>query len=601
MGGCASTRLAPLTSQTEPGLLDADEQKLWATADRLEAEITAKVKPAVSHEPVEKYLAEVLTRLTPDFNNPNVRVRIRVLPDPNPNAFVLPNGAMYVNSGLLALLENEAQIAAVLGHEFYHFKNRHSCRERIKEHNALVTGVIVGSALGGLAGTAELWQISSVSGYSQRLESEADRESLFAMMKAGYEGEQAIKAFERLQSVSKEEKGREVERFTAHPKLSDRIASYRKGLRGPETQQYASGARVAQDPYSEKIFETVLDNVALNLDEDNYDVAGNDIERCLRLKPECARAHFLRGELLRTGPSTDADVWQHALDCYGRSIQCDPSFAEAYREIGLLRRQLNDRAGAGESLQKYLTMAGEAVDSPIVKSYLDRLGDTSDTIAPPYRAPQITEKDFREKVKTLGMMPMVIPGGISSADKKKEEFEAALVKNLEAGGYRVVPSSAFKTRYDAIRKLVGAVYDPNTGERVEGRHDIVVDHVRREYLAAHKIDALVYPAIAVVSAHWSANRAEWHGTHAATTGKEGLWAALAAPSAYGTIPALSFRLLITSTYGEACFLGFGGMELCSRVSGGGFVGVPAHELLVDPAKNVKSVEIACRVLAGETQ
>ncbi len=223
-GGCVSTRMEPLTSQTDPALLKQDERTLWTTADRLEGQIATHVEPVSGHEQAEQYLTEIVQKLTPDFSNPNFHIRVRILPDPSPNAFVFPNGAMYVNSGLLALLENEAQIATVLGHEFAHFQNRHSYREKIKEDNEMVKGAIFGGALGVLAGApdgvnsaADLWRISSVSGYSRRLESEADHSSLLAVLQAGYEPEQAVKAFERLQTIVKEDEegGRPVRHASA--------------------------------------------------------------------------------------------------------------------------------------------------------------------------------------------------------------------------------------------------------------------------------------------------------------------------------------------------------------------------------------------------
>ena len=93
-----------------------------------------------------------------------------------------------------------------------------------------------------------------------------------------------------------------------------------------------------------------------------------------------------------------------------------------------------------------------------------------------------------------------------------------------------------------------------------------------------------------------ANCAEWDGVQEATTGKEGFWANMAAPSAYGTIPALSFQVHILSAYGESCYAGAGGIQLCNRIAGGDFVDIPVHELLTDPTKNARSVEIACQGL-----
>lgn len=603
-GGCASTRMEPLTSQTDPALLKQDERTLWTTADRLEGQIATHVEPVPDHEQAERYLAGVVQKLTPDFNNPAVHIRIRILPDPSPNAFVLPNGAMYVNSGLLALLDNEAQIATVLGHEFAHFQNRHSYREKIKEDNEMIKGALFGGALSVLAGgsdglnsAADLWRISSVSGYSRRLESEADHCSLVAVLRAGYEPEQAFKAFERLQTIAEKDEEQDM-RFATHPRLSERIASYRKCLQDPEIQQQATGRLVAEDVYEDKLFAVILENAKLNLDDDNYTQAQANIRRCLRVEPQSARAHFLAGELERTGPTGTSNA---ALDSYARALRHDPNCVEAHREIGLLQRELGERDKAGESLRVYLAEADDAPDAPLIKRYIETLADPNASIQPPYRPLEVDAKTLRDKAKTIGVIPLFLPDGVVEPDKRKEEFEQTLVAKLTEAGFTVVPPSAYEAIHESMKKTLGALYDPNTGKPIEERQDLVVRHALREYVRTHRIDAVAYPALITVAANWQMNRAEWHGVREASTGKEGFWADMAAPSAYGTIPALSFRTHIMSTYGELCYLGFGGIQLCSRVAGGRFIDVPTHELLTDSAKNERSVDLACQALFKESE
>ena len=75
----------------------------------------------------------------------NVNWKFRVLRDPVPNAFALPNGSIYINTGMLALLEEEAQLASVLAHEVIHVTERHtyeqnrSLRKKVLAVNILST------------------------------------------------------------------------------------------------------------------------------------------------------------------------------------------------------------------------------------------------------------------------------------------------------------------------------------------------------------------------------------------------------------------------------------------------------------------------------
>src|SRR5258706_9740307 len=78
-------------------------------------------------EATNSYLQRVGESLLPsDRNLEHVIWKFRALRDPVPNAFALPNGSVYVNTGLIALLENESQLAAILAHEITHVLNRHA-------------------------------------------------------------------------------------------------------------------------------------------------------------------------------------------------------------------------------------------------------------------------------------------------------------------------------------------------------------------------------------------------------------------------------------------------------------------------------------------
>src|SRR5271167_3340272 len=76
---------------------------------------------------VTAYVQSIGEKLLGDQAPPErVEFKFRVLRDPMINAFALPNGSIYVNTGLLALLDNEGELASVLGHEITHVTNRHT-------------------------------------------------------------------------------------------------------------------------------------------------------------------------------------------------------------------------------------------------------------------------------------------------------------------------------------------------------------------------------------------------------------------------------------------------------------------------------------------
>src|SRR5581483_8653990 len=75
---------------------------------------------------LEQQLGGILTPLLPKNPLEHVEWRLRILRDPMVNAFTMPNGSIYVSAGLLARMENEDQLAAVLAHEVTHVASRHA-------------------------------------------------------------------------------------------------------------------------------------------------------------------------------------------------------------------------------------------------------------------------------------------------------------------------------------------------------------------------------------------------------------------------------------------------------------------------------------------
>ncbi len=178
------------------------------------------------------------TRAIPE----NVNFQFRVLRDPMVQAFALPNGSVYVTSGLLGLLQNEAQLAGVLGHETAHVFERHgylenrSVRKKMLTINilqiaagAVPVGPNVGAAvsvfgaavnLGAAAGSVIL--AASVFGYSREMEHDADNDGLIAMTAAGYNPAEMARSFELLKEDSHLEFEPFVTFYHDHPKLEDR-------------------------------------------------------------------------------------------------------------------------------------------------------------------------------------------------------------------------------------------------------------------------------------------------------------------------------------------------------------------------------------------
>src|SRR4051794_36718097 len=139
LSSCVSTQLPPISSQGRSFRPLSDETRLWEQSRDEEAELLDHVK--LYHDPLlESHLAQVVARLNPPGMavNPEIRYRVRVIEDPSLNAFAYPHGSLYIHTGLLARMENEDELATVLGHEMTHVEDRHMLRYQRSMHNRQV-------------------------------------------------------------------------------------------------------------------------------------------------------------------------------------------------------------------------------------------------------------------------------------------------------------------------------------------------------------------------------------------------------------------------------------------------------------------------------
>lgn len=186
------------------------EAGIMMTVDRLEAGIRTSNRRI--HDPeLEAYLREVTCRAVQERC---ANLRVYILRNPGFNAYMMPNGAMVVYSGLLLRLESEAELAAVLGHEASHYVRKHTLRqwEKRKRTSGLVAFVgaaaaigaaasnsdSTGSAITGAAAAVQLAAIYQMFSYGRKQEQEADLDGLRWMTAGGYDGAAAPSVWRKL-------------------------------------------------------------------------------------------------------------------------------------------------------------------------------------------------------------------------------------------------------------------------------------------------------------------------------------------------------------------------------------------------------------------
>ena len=369
--GCASTRLPPVT--TGDFMFEDDENRLWLRSEEEQKVLDTSGYIYEDHE-IEVYLNEVAKRLEPPEVFKHIPFKIKVIENPYLNAFAFPNGIVYVHTGILARMENEAQLATLLAHEMTHATHRHAVKQfrNIKNMTAFLATfqVTVGSLGGGYGDLAAvlgtIGTLAAVTGYSRERETEADMEGLKRMIEAGYDPSEAPKLFIHLKRELEEEKRKEPFFFGTHPRLKERIKNYEAFL---ETKHQAQrGGIKNSEIFLGKIDKLILDNACLDLNLGRFKIAERGVAKYLTIGGNAPKAYCLLGEICRErGGEGDKEK---AKEHYQRAISLDPLYAEAHKGIGLIYYKQGEKALAKRYLETYLSLSPLASDRAYIEEYI---------------------------------------------------------------------------------------------------------------------------------------------------------------------------------------------------------------------------------------
>jgi beta-barrel assembly-enhancing protease len=152
---------------------------------------------------------------------------IKVIDSDEVNAFALPGGFFYVNSGLILAADEEAELAGVMAHEIAHVAARHGTRQMTRAQWAnigTIPLIFIGGGIGyGIYEAAGLGLPLTFMKFQRNFEAEADYLGLQYMYKTGYDPQAFISFFEKVQAKEKKKPGTLAKAFASHPQTPDRI------------------------------------------------------------------------------------------------------------------------------------------------------------------------------------------------------------------------------------------------------------------------------------------------------------------------------------------------------------------------------------------
>jgi predicted Zn-dependent protease len=372
------------------------------------------------------YLRRVGQSLIPrDLVLERVTWKFRALRDPQANAFALPNGSIYVTTGLITLLDNESQLAAIIAHELTHVMRRHtyvhnrSNRKKFLTMNVMAAigayapGGIVGAVITVVTTVAPFIMMATIYGYSRDLEREADHKGIDMMISAEYAPEELITVMKLL---NKDIEGENIRLFyNDHPALEERIkyltsylgaradrvthqmelnrerAAYFRNMESVMRQnlQLAINAgRVRSAVYfAQRLVDFHADSENLFWLAESYRALGprapqltekeltNNAKKDAAKKREKRTVDEEERDLLAT--PAGKEHWQKhqqlAEELYRRALNAENPAPVAHRGLGMLYEKLGRGNDAAAEYEKYLELAPSAIDRQRIQRRVEAL------------------------------------------------------------------------------------------------------------------------------------------------------------------------------------------------------------------------------------
>jgi predicted Zn-dependent protease len=201
----------------------------------------------VKNEALQQYVNLVGTAVAANSRRTTIPYQFAVLDSPVQNAFAVPGGVIFVSRALVSILNDEAELAAVLAHEIGHVAAKHALKSTQRAQLLQGVGTITAAGVGGDKGRkfesaiGDMQAVLFDKGLDKEMEFEADIAAMETTYRTGYDPSAMIRVLEKLQKLEASSKDKKGSWFSTHPPLSERIARLRAQLhKYPDYSSFAS-------------------------------------------------------------------------------------------------------------------------------------------------------------------------------------------------------------------------------------------------------------------------------------------------------------------------------------------------------------------------
>ncbi|MES2603981.1 MAG: M48 family metalloprotease [Pseudomonadota bacterium] len=362
----------PVTGRNELSIVSEERERQIGAEQYGPSQQSQGGKYEVDDE-LTAYVNEVGQRLAAVSDRP-LDYEFVVLNNGVPNAWALPGGKIAVNRGLLYELNNEAELAAVLGHEITHAAARHGAQAMTRGtllQGALAIGTIAVATsdyrqFGDyIVGGAQLGAQLVSTKYGRDAERESDYYGIQYMLRAGYDPRAAVSLQETFVRLSEGRQTGWLEgMFSSHPPSQERVDNNQalvnellptvagRDLELGEARYQQAIAKLEKSKPAYELFDEAEKAIA----DDKLEDALDKVEQAIALQPGEARFHGLKGDIM---------VYQRryraAVDNYDQAITRDANYFDYYLGRGVAHARLDDRRSARSDLEQSAELLPTAI------------------------------------------------------------------------------------------------------------------------------------------------------------------------------------------------------------------------------------------------
>ena len=357
MAGCATN---PVTGESQL-MLVSEDQEVQIDRQYSPYQFSADYGTAQDQK-LNDYVDRTGKKMAARSHRTHMPYNFRVVNANYVNAYAFPGGSIACTRGILLSLDNEAELAALLGHELGHVNARHTAEQMSK-------GMLTQAVVGGLAVAAgtqgafygniasQLGQVGAgalLASYSRENERQADALGLEYMVQSGYSAEGMVGLMDMLNSIGKHRPSAIELMFATHPMSQER---YQTAVQTAETKYKAAKKnplyrqRYMDHTVKLRAQKGAIDQMQLaekEMAKNNFSVADQHLRKALKKAPAdyTALVMMSKSQLVQKKWAVGRQYAEMAQQTY-------PQEAQAYHLSGFAKVKLKDYDGALEEFERY--------------------------------------------------------------------------------------------------------------------------------------------------------------------------------------------------------------------------------------------------------